>query len=232
MGDTTVIIQARTGSSRLRDKVLFELEGKTVLERVIQRAKAADVGQVIVATTQCMVDLRILKLCNAPGVEVECFMGHEDDVLARFHYCIKRWGGDHIVRITADCPLIDPKIIKDTVDWYFTHDVDYCASRMDPNAYPDGMDVEIFTREALEKAFREAVTSEDREHVTPYIKRDESLAKENAPAFQGKFPPKLKLSIDTDKEYELAKKIYKKLHPKNPLFGLEDIMKIIKWRAD
>jgi spore coat polysaccharide biosynthesis protein SpsF len=225
MPKTIVIIQARTGSSRLPGKVLFELEGRTVLEHVIKRCQAADVGEVIVATTTSFEDLSILKICAQMGVS--CFCGSENDVLDRFVRCsVKHWG-EHIVRITADCAMIDPQIIKRTVGYYFNSSprADYCASRMNPTAYPDGMDVEIFNFRILRSAARNATSQYDREHVTTWIKRNEKAVRVNIPSKE-MFDESIRLSIDTREDYEFAKKVYGKLYAKSPLFGLEEIMEV------
>ena len=224
MPKTIIIIQARTGSGRLPGKVLLELEGRTILEHVIRRCQAANVGEVIVATTMSFEDLRIVRLCAS--MNVPCFCGSENDVLDRFVKCATKYGADHIVRITADCSMIDPIIIRATVDYYHNHEnfpIDYCASRMIPTAYPDGMDVEIFNFRALKTAHRYAASQHDREHVTTWIKRDENLIRVNLPSDK-KFHESFRFSIDTREDYELAKEIYAYCYPKNSLFGLEEIL--------
>jgi spore coat polysaccharide biosynthesis protein SpsF len=232
MPKTIIVIQARTGSGRLPGKVLFDLEGKTILERVIERCQAADVGEVVVATTTALGDLSILKICSKIGVP--CFCGSENDVLDRFVKCAARYNADHIVRITADCSMIDPIIIRATVDYYHNHEnfpVDYCASRMIPTAYPDGMDVEIFNFHVLRSAARNAKSQYDREHVTTWIKRNEKTIRVNLPSDRN-FGEEIRLSIDTRKDYEYAKEIYRFLYPKNNLFGLEEIFyNFIDWKT-
>jgi spore coat polysaccharide biosynthesis protein SpsF len=227
MPKTIVIIQARTGSSRLPGKVLFELEGRAILEHVMKRCQAANVGEVIVATTTSFEDLQILNICAK--MNVPCFCGSESDVLDRFVRCASKHNADHVVRITADCSMIDPNIIRATVDYYFKlraeqDAVQYCASRMIPTVYPDGMDVEIFDFHALKSAARNATSQYDREHVTTWIKRNGKVIRVNLPS-ERMYDEKIRLSIDTREDYELAKEIYHVLYPKNPLFGLEEIMK-------
>jgi len=225
MSKTIVVIQARTGSGRLPGKVLFDLEGKTVLERVIERCQAAKVGQVIVATTTSLEDMRILRICS--NMNVPCFCGSENDVLDRFAHCAARYEADHIVRITADCSMIDPKIIKATVDYYFQPEtMDYCASRMIPTAYPDGMDVEIFNSHVLKLADRHARGQRHREHVTTWIKENSQLIRINLPS-DSKFHQSFRFSIDTYQDYKLAKEIYAYCYKKKHLFGLEEILEAV-----
>jgi spore coat polysaccharide biosynthesis protein SpsF len=231
MPKTIVIIQARTGSSRLPGKVLFELEGRAILEHVMKRCQAANVGEVIVATTTSFEDLQILNICAK--MNVPCFCGSESDVLDRFVRCASKHNADHVVRITADCSMIDPKIIDRTVYYYFNKSprADYCASRMIPWAYPDGMDVEIFNFRVLKSAARNATSKYDREHVTTWIKRNKKLVRVNLPSDRA-FDEKMEFSIDTREDYEYAKEIYRLLYPKNPLFGLAEIEhNFINWKT-
>lgn len=168
-----IIIQARCGSSRLPGKVLKDLCGKTALERVIERCQQArSVDEVVVATTSNKQDLKIVKLVSAMKVRV--FVGSSGDVLDRYYQVAKLLRPEYIIRITSDCPMIDPDIIDDMVDTMHS-DSDYIAGISETLA--DGLDVEIMTYAALKKSWKEATLAHEREHVTMYIKNHPELFK-------------------------------------------------------
>ncbi len=161
------ITQARTTSTRLPNKVLKQVEGKSLLqihvERILQSKK---INQLIVATTVNATDQAIVDLCQQIVCNVS--RGSENDVLDRFYQALESQNPDYIVRLTSDCPLIDPKLIDAVIDFALKNDLDYCSNTLDPH-YPDGQDVEVFKFSALKKAWEEAIQPSEREHVTPYI---------------------------------------------------------------
>lgn len=227
--NTILFIQARMLSTRLPYKAMLDLHGKPMLEHVITRCKAANVAPVIVATTMCKDDWTIVKCCKR--LQTGSFMGDEGNVLHRFYKAALGYKADHVIRITGDCPMIDPEIIKDTVAYYFDQKADYCASRMDPYAYPDGMDVEIFSFDALKQAYELAETKEEREHVTPWIKDIGLFDCVQLHSDTVYDLNRFKLSVDDAKDYERAKRIFGKLYESNPLFGLEEIMEVMaSWK--
>lgn len=215
------IIQARVGSTRLSGKVLKKIEGKTVLEHVIDRVKAAkNIDDIVVATTVKKEDLKIVKLCANLGISIFC--GSEDDVLDRYYQSARLFKADHIVRITSDCPLIDFKIIDDITDLYFKEKIDYVSNTM-PETFPDGEDVEVFGFKALKIAWKKAKMSSEREHVTPYLKNNPKIFR------TVNFRCKIDLAdkrwtIDEPEDFEFIKIIYKNLYPKDPLFGMDKIL--------
>jgi len=161
------IIQARMGSSRLPNKVLMDLGGVTVLDRVIHRlGRSRLIQEVLVATTTAPQDVAIVEHCQHGGVEV--FRGSEPDVLDRYFRAAERLRADVVVRITSDCPLIDPEVTDATIQAFLEHHADY-ASNVRVRTYPRGLDTEVMTVQALERAWREARQPYQREHVTPYI---------------------------------------------------------------
>jgi spore coat polysaccharide biosynthesis protein SpsF len=161
------IIQARMGSSRLPGKVLADIHGQTMLWRVVQRTQAAEtLDDVVVATTTEAADDAIAAFCEEHGAR--CFRGSEDDVLDRYYQAAIRHNAHAIVRITSDCPLIDPEIIDKTVRAFLGEQADY-ASNTVVRTYPRGLDTEVVTFKALELVWREAHQSYQRAHVTPYI---------------------------------------------------------------
>ena len=162
------IVQARMGSSRLPNKVLKKLLGKSVIEILLARLSQSKlINEIYVATSKNIENDKLCDEINSLGYKF--IRGSETDVLERFNMAAKATSADIIVRITGDCPIIDPKIVDSVIDLFLKHDVDY-ASNVDPPTFPDGLDVEVFTKHALEIAHLNANTSFDREHVTPYIR--------------------------------------------------------------
>ncbi|MGQ0534485.1 MAG: cytidylyltransferase domain-containing protein, partial [Methanobacteriota archaeon] len=162
-----VIVQARFGSTRLPGKVLAEVGGRPVLIHVLQRAAAIEPrARVVLATTEAAADDATAAAAERAGFAV--FRGSEDDVLDRYYQAWRRFGGDPVVRVTADCPLLDPSVSRRVLDRVLRGDVEY-ASNLRPNSYPDGLDTEVATGAALECAWGEAERRADRENVMPYI---------------------------------------------------------------
>jgi spore coat polysaccharide biosynthesis protein SpsF len=161
------IVQARMGSTRLPGKVLMDLGGETVLARVVRRLRRARlIDEIVVATTNSAADQSIVRECQRLPARV--FRGEENDVLDRYYQAAQRIGADGIVRITSDCPLIDPEITDNTIRAFLERRPDY-ASNVLQRTYPRGLDTEVMTRDALARAWREARLSYQRAHVTPYI---------------------------------------------------------------
>jgi len=211
------IIQARIGSTRLPSKVLMDIEGKPMLQRVIERVKESKlIDKVIVATAN---DTPIIKLaleCGITGIGIP----DEDDVLNRYYQVALTFGADSIVRVTADCPLIDPRIVDKVIEDYLNN-YDYVSNI---GSYPDGLDTEVFSYKALKRAWIEAKTSYEREHVTTYIRNHFGIFRLG----QLKYKENLshyKWSVDTEKDLEFARQVYQKLGDN---FHFEDILNLIK----
>jgi spore coat polysaccharide biosynthesis protein SpsF len=196
------IIQARMGASRFPNKVLSNIEGKTMLERVVTRVQKSKVIATVVATTRNPIDDAIEKLCKDKGWTV--FRGDESDVLDRFYWASIVYDADVIVRICADCPLIDPEVINYCIDWYLNRKVDYVSNKI-PHSYPLGLDVEVVRFSALRRAFEE--DRNWREHVTPYIYKNPGkftlLPVMNAIDLSGN-----RWTVDTPQDLEFIRKIY------------------------
>jgi spore coat polysaccharide biosynthesis protein SpsF len=162
------ITQARYSSSRLPGKVLKKINDQTVLGLHLMRIKKSKhINKVIVATTNeteanSIKDIAVKNACDF-------FQGSSDDVLDRFYQAVKNEKADYIVRLTSDCPLIDPVLIDDLIEKFLAMKVDYASNCLNPTL-PDGMDAEIFTFNSLEDAWRNARLSSEREHVTPFIR--------------------------------------------------------------
>lgn len=163
------VIQARVGSTRLPGKVLLPLGGRPVLERMLERVARADVlDEIVVATTRLGTDDSIRWLAQALGVR--CVSGHPTDLLDRHRQAAQAADADAVVKIPSDCPLIDPAVIDQTVGFFRDQHPRYqFVSNLQPPTWPDGNDVEVFTRELLEETWREASRPFEREHTTPFM---------------------------------------------------------------
>jgi spore coat polysaccharide biosynthesis protein SpsF len=165
------IIQARMGSSRLPGKVLKEICGRPMLDWVVKRAALSQmVTSIVVATTINSADDSIVEFCNKS--KITCFRGNEFDVLDRYYQAAKTNNADIVVRLTADCPLIDPLLIDEPIKRLMAADADFTANRLPPpyqRTYPIGLDVEVVTFAALEKAWQQAKKPYEREHVMPFL---------------------------------------------------------------
>jgi len=159
------IIQARMGSTRLPGKVLLDLAGEPVLARVVNRTQRATMlDEIVIATTTESRDEAIVELCSSR--DWAYFRGSEDDVLDRYYQAAKKHHAEVVVRITSDCPLIEPEII-DLVIWKFLEEdsLDYVSNILSPRTFPRGLDVETMTFEALKRAWQEDKNPAWREHV-------------------------------------------------------------------
>jgi spore coat polysaccharide biosynthesis protein SpsF len=164
------IIQARMGSTRLPGKVLADIHGHPMLWYVVERTRAAvSLDEIVVATTTEPADEAIVAFCTEYGVR--CFRGSEHDVLDRYYYAARQNSAEAVVRITSDCPLIDARVVDQTVRAFLADKPDY-ASNCVVRTYPRGLDTEVVSFPALERAWREARKSYERSHVTPYIREN------------------------------------------------------------
>ena len=161
------IIQARMGSTRLPKKVLMPIGNVTMLARVVRRVQQATlVDQAVVATTTQSADDLIVAECER--LEIPFFRGSEDDVLDRYYQTALNFKADVVVRITSDCPLIEPEIIDEVIESFLHEKVDY-ANNFQVRTFPHGLDTEVMAFAALEKAWYEATELYERVHVTPFL---------------------------------------------------------------
>ncbi len=219
------IIQARTGSTRFSRKVLEQIDGSAILLCVVKRLRYASLipkENILIATTTKREDDEIVKI--AKEVNVKFFRGSENDVLDRYYKASKECNAGIILRITADCPLIDYKIIDRVIETFMNNrQIDYCSNRLKPS-YPEGLDTEVFSFEALKRAWQESKGPRDREHVTPYIYRSKKFKTKNV-SFKENLSF-LHFSVDYKKDFEFVKEIYKSLYDKGDRFVLNDIIKL------
>lgn len=219
------IVQARLGSTRLPEKIFLKLGSKTVLEHILERIKKGRfIQNIIVATTIQKKDLEIVKFCAERNVSIYC--GSENDVLDRFYQAARLFRVKHIVRVTSDCPLIDPKVIDDVIRIYLKKKADYASNTLE-DSYPDGEDVEVFSFAALKKAWQKANLLSEREHVTPYIKKHPKLFKLVSLKYKENIYDK-RWTLDAPEDYRLIKLIYRRLYKKNAVFGMKQILEFIK----
>ncbi len=224
------IIQARMGSTRLPGKVMKEIVGKTVLEHVITRVKQAKgIDEIVIATTIKPEDEIIAIEAERLGVKV--FRGSEEDVLSRYYHAAKENNSDVIIRITSDCPLIDPEIIDKLIGFYIDNDyriVTNAGSDLSKRTYPRGLDTEIFSLEELESAFMKAKNRYQREHVTPYMYENDNIFNYK----NDKDYSKHRWTLDTKEDFELITRIYSELYNEKHDFYLDDIIKLFEKRPE
>ncbi len=164
------VTQARTGSTRLPNKILKAIQGETLLEIHVRRIlRSKLISKLIIATTINELDDQVVHLAKELGVQVS--RGSESDVLDRFYQALKNERPDYVVRLTSDCPLIDPKLIDEVIDYTINNALEYCTNTLVEH-FPDGEDVEVFPFKALEEAWQKADKPYMREHVTPYIREN------------------------------------------------------------
>ena len=217
------IIQARMGSTRLPGKVLEDIGGKTMLARVVRRAqRAALLDQIVVATTVEQLDDVIADECGRLAVPV--FRGEELDVLDRYYQAAEMYEAEAIVRITSDCPLIDPEIV-DHVVYHFLGEGPDCASNTVIRTYPRGLDVSVMTMSALRCAWHEADESYQREHVTPYIYQNPDLF-EILPVTGRMDYSGFRWTVDTVGDLEFVRALYSRLG-NNDTFNWRDALAVL-----
>lgn len=224
------ITQARMGSTRLPGKVMCRIAGKTLLEHQVDRlARAGKLDRIVVATTTGPSDDAIVDLCRIRGYAV--FRGPEDDVLARYAGAAAEYDADMIVRVTSDCPLIDPAVIDDLVGLFLdpASGLDYAA--VDTRSYPHGLDAEIFTRTVLDMAMAEAADPAEREHVTPFIYRRPDRFRLGV-LRTGEQHEGHRWCVDEPRDLEFISRVINALYPDNPDFGWRDCLAILAANPD
>lgn len=210
---TVLVTQARTGSTRLPGKVLMEVNKKPLLKIHLERLKnCKNVDKIIVATTDNVQDNIIKELVSDWGYEV--YRGSEMDVLDRYYQAVKTIEPLWVVRVTSDCPLIDPLLVDKVIEFTQINNKDYGSNVID-ETFPDGQDVEVFKYSTLETAWKNAKKSSDREHVTTYIRNNSNLKGMNifsAVSYKNKIDySKIRMTVDEQPDFELVCKIISEL---------------------
>jgi spore coat polysaccharide biosynthesis protein SpsF len=221
----SAIVQARTGSTRLPNKVFFDLEGSPLIWHVFNRIKESKfINQFILATTDKIEDNELETW--AVNNDISIFRGRENDVLDRYFQAAKQYKSDIIVRITADDPLKDYKVVDLVINELLVNDIDF-AFNNNPVSFPEGMDVEVFKFDALKLANELSKDLFEREHVTQFFHRNPLLfSSRNINYFQDL--SHLRWTIDTIQDYKMIKVIYGSLYKLNNTFDFDDILKLLE----
>jgi len=221
------LIECRMTSSRLPGKVMLKSCGKTMLEHIVERlGRVKRIDEIVFATTDNSTDDCIEKLADTIGIG--CYRGSEADVLGRVLLAAKRYQADVIVEVTGDCPLIDSELTAQTLDFYFKNDCDY-ASNDNPQTYPLGTNIEVFSTEMLEIANREGVTEPDREHVSWYFVRNPDRFKCISLHAKDKLHwPDLRLTLDEKEDFILINNLFEHFYSESAEFSLEMIVAYLK----
>jgi spore coat polysaccharide biosynthesis protein SpsF len=226
------VIQARTGSSRFPNKVMMDILGRPLLLRMLERVEASHLkGTAVVATTTEAEDDKIEDLCGQNNIH--CYRGNKLDLLDRHYQAGKLFSADAVVKIPSDCPLIDSHVINRVLQYFLENDFDY-VSNLHPATYPDGNDVEVMTFGALEKAWKEADKKFEREHTTPYLWENPDKFKIGNVALEKGLDYSMsdRWTIDYPEDYQFIKTIYGHLYPRNPNFGLQEIIDLTSKKPD
>jgi glutamate-1-semialdehyde aminotransferase/spore coat polysaccharide biosynthesis protein SpsF (cytidylyltransferase family) len=215
------LIQARMGSTRLPGKVMKPILGRPMVELLLKRLSGAKlIDQIVLATSEQPENDALADHVRSIGFEV--FRGSENDVLDRFYHAAQLYKGDAIIRITADCPLIDPGVVDEVIAAFTKSDVDYMCNILPPT-YPDGLDTEIFTAASLERAFKEATRPLEREHVTPYIRESGLFTTGNVA--NDVDHSKERWTVDEPADFQVVEAVFTHFHPRVDVGWLE-IMKL------
>ena len=224
------IIQAHMGSTRLPGKVLLDLAGEPVLARCVNRARRAHtLDEVVVATTTQPADAVIVELCAERSWP--CFRGSKEDVLARYYHAAIAHQADVVVRITSDCPLIEPEVMDRVVQEFLKRqpEVDYACNTLPRRTFPRGLDTEVLRFEVLERAWREDDNPAWREHVTPYIRRHPNLFHTHGITNEVDYSH-MRWTVDTPEDLAFVRRIYD--HFGHDRFSWRDVLTVLEARPE
>lgn len=211
------VIQARMGSTRLPNKVMKQVNGVPLIELLIKRLSGAKlVNQIMLATSTDDKNIPLVNHVRSLGYDV--FQGSENDVLSRYYHAVKDIKPDAIVRITGDCPLVDPKIVDQIIETFLEKKVDYASNTIKPT-YPDGIDVSMASFQALERAYNEATSDFDREHIMPYIRNPEKFKLANV-EYEEDYS-KERWTVDEPEDFEVIQNVFNHFHPRIDFSWLE-----------
>lgn len=225
------IVQARMGSKRLPGKVVKPIIGKPMILHVLDRlSRSRYIDEIILATSILDKELPLVNLVLDAGYKV--FRGEEDNVLKRYIDANRKYGGDIIVRVTGDCPLIDSTIVDNVVSHFLMYDYDYV--RLDvPDTFIRGFDVEVFSKEALERTYEKVNTNNEeqyKEHVTLYMYRNQGEFKVGHVKGNGFYSKGYRICIDTMEDFELVDKIYENF--RDEFIGSNNIVDFLNKNKD
>lgn len=221
---TALIVQARMTSTRLPGKVLMPLGDRPMLACLLERLRRVSLAdRIIIATTTNATDDVIARFCEDNGVD--CYRGSEHDVLSRYAEAARLYGADTVVRVTSDCPLLDPALVDRVISVYRESGADYASNMIEPTC-PYGMAVEVFSNVVLQQAQGESADAAEREHVTPFIYwRPERYTLKSVTLDRDLSDHRW--TVDTPEDYELIKLIYTEVYPKKSEFDMEDVLAVM-----
>ncbi|WP_223007686.1 cytidylyltransferase domain-containing protein [Cylindrospermopsis curvispora] len=228
---TVIIVQARMTSTRLPGKILKQVLGKPLLQYQIERLQGVKLAdEIVIATTTNKTDAPIIDLCDR--LSVAYFRGSEADVLERYYQAAVAHQAKVVVRVTSDCPLIDPQVVNRVIDYYLKNhsQYDYVSNSLE-RTYPRGMDTEVFPFSVLQEAFVRARSQPDREHVTPFIYRQPVLYRLGHVLYSQDCSHH-RWTVDTAEDFELIQKIIEAVYPNVPNFTLEDCLRLLGERPE
>lgn len=219
------ILQARTSSSRLPNKIMEKILGEPMLLRQIERVRRCkNIDKLIVATSVDPSDDPVEELGQNHSFEV--FRGSLDDVLDRYYQASQLSSHQTIVRITGDCPLADPELIDQVISFYHSNDFDY-VSNVAPPTYPDGLDTEVFSRKLLNVLWEKANSKKEREHVTYYLSQHpDEFARGNFSNSEDL--SSLRWTVDEPRDFQFVTEVYNKLYPSKPDFTWRDVLQLVE----
>lgn len=220
------IIQARCGSTRFPNKVFALIDGKPLLWHVVNRLKhATKIDDIIVATTVSEKDDKIEEWCKENNVH--CFRGSEENVLNRYYSASEAFPSDYVVRITADDPFKEPKVIDAVITKLIEEGYDHVTNNLPPS-FPEGLDCEAFKKSALDRSEKEAETAFEREHVTQYIYHHPEIFKIGNVSNPENLSY-LRWTVDKDVDFEMVKAVYAHRNPANKgILLMDEILEILK----
>ena len=223
------IVQARTSSTRLPEKVLLNLpygSGVNVLQQVIRRLKASKhINQIITATTTDDADTKIVN--TAKKENVLFFRGSKDNVLERYYLAAKENDLDIIVRITSDCPCIDPEIVDEVLSTHLKKRSDYTSNTL-IRTFPVGLDVEVISLQTLEKCYNNAKNDLEKEHVTLYVHNNLDKFKTENVSLEGTDRSQIRITLDTEEDYALLCSVFDYLYEPDEFFKYNDIINLFE----
>lgn len=226
------IIQTRMGSTRLPGKVLLDLQGKPMIQQIIDRVcDAKTINRIVIGITALPEDDAIISVVDGYRSNVSVFRENPErprDLLDLYYQAAKHNNADIVVRITSDCPLVDPEIVDDLVQMLIdNHELEYSSNVLGELTFPRGLDAQVIRFKTLERIWNESKDPEDREHVTLYLRKHPELFKTDKITHE----PNLafhRWTVDDPRDYELISKIYDRLYPTNPHFRMKDVLAVFE----
>ncbi len=234
MEKVVIIVQARMSSSRLPGKVMLPLLGESLLARMVERLQMIRHKAIIVIATSTHGNDDIIEQ-ESKSLNIPCFRGSLNNLLDRHYLAALNFDADVVLKIPSDCPLIDPQIIDEVLDFFFEHPYKYdYVSNLHPATWPDGNDVEIMTMTCLEKTWRLATRPFEQEHTTPYIwENSDEFNIGNVIMSNGMdYSMSHRFTIDYQEDYEFIKRVFEELYPGKPNFSCDDIMELLNEKPE